>query len=393
MTIYHTCPNCGASGLTVFYEIDRVPVHSVLLLTTQDEAINYPTGDIKLGFCDSCGFISNVVFDPGLHEYSSRYEATQSFSPTFTAFSTRLANHLIERHNLHSKDIIEIGCGQGEFLTQLAEMGDNRGIGFDPAYVDERSTSTAKDRITFIPDFYSEKYTDQNADFVVCKMTLEHIPRTADFVNMVRRSVGDRHETVIFFQVPNVRRVLRDVAFWDIYYEHCSYFSLGSLARLFRRCGFDVIDLVADYDDQYVMIEAKPASGAGSPRLSQEDDLDDLRRDLAYFVEQVPARLDQWRGVLDRIRDNHQRAVIWGGGSKGVSFLTTLGIRDEIPYAVDINPHKNGMYMAGTGQQTVLPEFLKDYRPDLVIVMNPIYCAEIQQKLDDLGVTAELMSV
>ena len=147
------CPNCKIPGMTVFYEIKKVPVHSVLLLTTRDEAVSYPTGDIALGFCESCGFISNVAFDPDLHEYSSRYEATQSYSPTFTAFATRLANRLIERHDLREKDIIEIGCGQGEFLIQLCELGENRGTGFDPAYLSERLTSPAKDRITFIADF------------------------------------------------------------------------------------------------------------------------------------------------------------------------------------------------------------------------------------------------
>jgi hypothetical protein len=49
--------------------------------------------------------------------------------------------------------------------------------------------------------------------------------------------------------------------------------------------------------------------------------------------------------------------------------------------------------MAGTGQEIVAPEFLKRYRPDVVIVMNPVYCNEIQQDLDRMGVTAELMPV
>jgi hypothetical protein len=60
---------------------------------------------------------------------------------------------------------------------------------------------------------------------------------------------------------------------------------------------------------------------------------------------------------------------------------------------VDINPYKHGTYMAGTGQEIVGPEFLREYRPDVVIVMNPIYCNEIQQNLDRIGVTAELMPV
>ena len=94
---------------------------------------------IALAFRPACGFISNVAFDPSLQEYSSGYEATQSFSPTFNAFAHRLARQLVDQYDLHGKEIIEIGCGQGEFLTTLCELGDNRGVGFDPAYVGGRT--------------------------------------------------------------------------------------------------------------------------------------------------------------------------------------------------------------------------------------------------------------
>ncbi|HEX9438451.1 MAG TPA: SAM-dependent methyltransferase, partial [Roseiflexaceae bacterium] len=113
--------------MSVFFELQQVPAHSVLLMPTRENALGYPKGDIRLGFCDTCGFISNVAFDPGLNEYSSRYEETQGFSATFNAFARNLAAGLIERYDLHGKDLIEIGCGKGEFLTLLCEMGDNRG--------------------------------------------------------------------------------------------------------------------------------------------------------------------------------------------------------------------------------------------------------------------------
>jgi SAM-dependent methyltransferase len=377
----------------MFHELESVPVHSVLLLSTREEALNYPTGDIVLGFCPACGFISNVAFDSSLQEYSSGYEATQAFSPTFNAFAHRLAKRLIDQYDLHGKDIIEIGCGQGEFLTMLCELGGNRGVGFDPAYVGLRTESQAQSRITFVKDFYSEKYADYRGDFVCCKMTLEHIQQPADFVSTVRRSLGDQSGTIVFFQVPDVSRILRERAFWDIYYEHCSYFSPGSLARLFRKCGFDVIRLAKEYDGQYLMIEARPGDGMGGASLEQEDDLGDLARAVADFSQDCPHKLDVWRRDLHRIGQNGRRAVIWGAGSKGVAFLTTLNVQDEIEYAVDVNPYKHGTYMAGTGQEIVGPEFLRAYRPDVVIVMNPIYCNEIQRDLDGMGITAELMPV
>jgi hypothetical protein len=49
--------------------------------------------------------------------------------------------------------------------------------------------------------------------------------------------------------------------------------------------------------------------------------------------------------------------------------------------------------MAGTGQQIVAPDFLTDYRPDLVLVMNPVYRAEIQRDLESRGLSPELLPV
>ena len=80
-----TCRGCGARDVTVFYEATGVPAHSVLLMPTREEAVGYPRGDVRLGLCRACGFISNVAFDPSLHQYSGRYEETQGFSATFNA--------------------------------------------------------------------------------------------------------------------------------------------------------------------------------------------------------------------------------------------------------------------------------------------------------------------
>jgi hypothetical protein len=83
--------------------------------------------------------------------------------------------------------------------------------------------------------------------------------------------------------------------------------------------------------------------------------------------------------------------VVWGGGSKGVMFLNTLRPERGVEYMVDINPRKRGMYVAGTGQQIVSPEFLRAYRPDTVIIMNAIYGEEIRGQLDRLEVKAEIL--
>ena len=55
--------------------------------------------------------------------------------------------------------------------------------------------------------------------------------------------MSEQNPTLVFFEVPDTMRILREGAFWDIYYEHCSYFTPGSLARRFRRTGFDINEL------------------------------------------------------------------------------------------------------------------------------------------------------
>lgn len=374
--------------MTVFHRVTGVPVHSVRLIRTREAALAAPRGDIELGFCGACGFTANLAYDPHLSDYSQGYEPTQAFSPAFNRFHKDLAARLIERHGLRNKTIIEIGCGQGEFLALLCAMGDNRGTGFDPAYVD-RGDGPADGRMTVVPEVFSEAHPQAQADFYACKMTLEHIREADEFVAMVRRAVGGRRDAVVFFQVPDATRILREIAFWDIYYEHVSYFAPRSLAALLERCGFEVLDVGAGFDGQYLMIEARPGAGDGAARHG--GDPSTLAGDVERFRAEYPAIAGRWRGYLRAMQGDGLRVVLWGGGSKAVAFLTALGLGDEIACAVDINPRKAGTYLAGTGHPVVAPESLSAAAPDVVIVMNPVYTGEIRDELRRLGLSPRLV--
>ena len=387
-----SCPNCGGHDVHRFYEAKDIPVHSCLLMDTRDEAVSYPRHELRLGFCDTCGFIYNTVFDPGRHEYSPRYEETQGFSPHFNSFASSLAERLVRQYNIRDRDVLEIGCGKGEFLTLLCRLGPNRGIGIDPAFVPQRSVDAGRD-VQFIQDFYGERYAHLPADVVCCRHTLEHIAPTGEFMRTLRRTIGDRSETLVFFEVPDVMRELREGAFWDLYYEHCSYFSGGSLARLFRRSGFDLVELYTDYGNQYLMVIATPALEGPQVPVDGEDDLGALRDAVDSFGAVCGERMCYWRERIVQDLDSGQRTVVWGSGSKGVAFLTTLGLVDEIEYVVDINPYKHGKFMPGTGQRIIAPEYLVDYQPATIIIMNPVYLEEISRDLDRLGVEAELVTV
>jgi hypothetical protein len=387
----HICPNCGHQGLHIFYEVRNVPVHSCLMMPSQEEAINFPCGDLVLGFCDHCGFITNVEFDSKWSAYAPNYEDQQSFSPTFNKFARDLANNLVAKYDLHNKDIIEIGCSKGDFLILLCELGNNRGVGIDPSVVPGRVESEAADRVTFIQEYYSASHAKYVGDFICCRHTLEHIQPTAEFVSTVRQSIGERKDTAFFLEIPNNTRVLQDLAFEDIYYEHCSYFSPGALARVFRASGFEVTDLYLAYDDQYLLIEAKPVDTTSDKIYPLEETVAQVAEDVKHFTRNIQTKLDNWRLNLQKWKAENQRVVVWGSGSKCVAFLTTLDTIDKIEYVVDINPHRHGKFIPGVGKQIMSPEFLKDYQPDKIIVMNSIYCDEIQQMLQQMGVSTELV--
>lgn len=387
---HRNCPGCGSMDVSIFYDVQQVPAHSVLLMPTRRTAINYPKGNIVLGFCHNCGFISNFAFDRHLLEYSPKCEESQGFSPTFNHFHRRLADYLIDKYDLRNKHIIEIGCGKGEFLNLLCRLGDNRAIGFDPAYVPDRNHDPAERKITFIQDFFSDKYNICKADFICCKMTLEHIHQTANFMNTLRRSIDDQAQTPVFFQIPDAERILRQVAFWDIYYEHCSYFTSEALIRLFENCGFDVLNTWTDYNAQYLMIEAVAGDNSGSAEIDNTSAIHRTEELVCYFAENYQSKLHRWKVYLNDLYTNRQKVVLWGASSKAVAFLTTLRIYDHIEYVVDINTYRSGSYIAGTGQKIVAPEFLRDYKPDVVIVMNPIYKEEIRHTIDDMGLKPEL---
>jgi SAM-dependent methyltransferase len=386
------CPACGSAGLELFYSQPKVPSHSCLLMPTRDAALEFPSGRIDLGLCAACGFIANVSVDPALQAYSASYEETQGFSPRFREFAEDLARRWVERFDLRGRHVVEIGCGKGEFLTTICRLGGNRGTGIDPAIVAERTDSSQP--IDWLCEYYSdERHGDllATADAVICRHTLEHIPGVEDFMRTLRRGV--RGGTTILFELPDAVRVLREQAFWDVYYEHCSYFSPGSLARLFRRTGFEVLAVELDYDDQYILLEARPADDPPGAPLELEEDVDEMRREVAHFEEQLAATLAEWNGLLADLRGRGDRAALWGSGSKAVAFLSTLDAGDEVGAVVDINPYRHGKYLAGVGHRISAPASLRDYRPDVVIAMNPIYLDEIRRDLDELGLAPRLVAV
>jgi SAM-dependent methyltransferase len=383
-----TCIICGGHVASPFLTIRGIPVHCNLLWPEASGARSAPRGDLELVSCPECGHVFNASFDPGLMEYTQAYENSLHFSPRFQGYAVDLADRLIRRYAVRSKTVIDIGCGKGEFLALLCEKGGNKGFGFDPSFVPENLPPSQADRLTIIRDFYSERYSSYGGDLFICRHVIEHIEHPPVFVRSISRAVASRPDAILFFEVPNVLYTLRDLGIWDLIYEHRSYFSPPSLARLCADGGFEVLESGELYGGQFLGVDLCRSRPGQSADRSSGDEISSL---ASRFATRYRDKMEHWETVLGNFARQGKRLVVWGGGSKGVTFLNIVPGAETIRHVVDVNPRKKGMYVSGTGQEIVQPGALRQIQPDVVVIMNRLYEEEIRAGLRELRLDAEIL--
>ncbi len=387
------CPSCGAKSLSTFYVSKKVPVYANSLMNTKEEAIRFPEGDIQLALCQCCGFITNVLFKNNLIDYTLNYESQQAYSPTFMKYLSDLSMYLIKKYDLYQKKITDIGCGKGDFLSLISKIGNNVGIGIDPAYIDRKQSDLTYPNVSYVREYLSEEHKKYFGDFISCRHTLEHIVNDNDFIILIRKIIDDQLDKIVFFEVPDVNRILRESAFWDIYYEHPSYFSPGSMENLFRSSDFDVQNIKTAYNNQYLLLEAKPINSISKKRELNEEKITDIKNSVIIFKENVNKKIKYYKSKVYDFFQNEEKTVIWGSGSKCISFMTSLDIVDCIEYVVDINPYRWGKFLPTFGTEIKPPEFLREYNPDSVIIMNHIYEQEINNMLGEMSLRPSIISL
>ena len=382
------CWSCGATSITPIFSIEGIALSSLILMDSAEQAHSFPKGDLELVVCRSCGFIYNRLFKPENVDYTMPYEESQAYSPRFREFEEELVDHLVTDYELANKDIFEIGCGKASFLETLCRRAGARGLGIDPSF--EPGRIPADVEVTGLREFFDEDHTHLTGDLICCRHTLEHIQPVAEFMSLVRQSAASRSDSVIFFEIPDADRILDEGAFWDVYYEHCSYFTLPSLSNLFRSRGFEILRLQRGYDDQYLLIDAR----VGPVDISVDNaEVEKVVAKAERFGAAVDAEVKNWRDLVTSSDADGRSVVLWGASSKAVGFLSAIGADHTVDAAVDINPFKQGKFLPGSGHAVVGPEALPDLKPDLVVVMNPIYVPEITLMLNDLGLQPEIRAL
>ncbi|MCZ7663014.1 MAG: class I SAM-dependent methyltransferase [Thermoleophilia bacterium] len=375
--------------METFYRGGSVPVFCNVLHADSETARRSPTGVIRLGYCRSCGHVHNIAFDPDLVSYGPGYENSLDFSPSFRDYMRMLAADLVERHGLRGKDIVEIGCGRGEFLRELCEAAGSRGVGFDPSLMEDVAPPAG---VTLLRDLYSASYSDVRADFVCSRHMLEQLPDPRNFVEQLREVLGGRGHVRFFFEVPNGAFVFSELSLWDVIYEHVSLFTGPSLARLFEISGFAVSRLFTSFSGRFLCVEAS-LGGASGGRLAYIENSPEApgAEDVGAFAARCAGKLTGWNRHLALWIEKRTRIVVWGAGSKGIMFVNLVEDPGAVAALVDINPRKQGLFAPGTGHRILSPEELPALRPDVVLVMNRVYEHEIGEGLAGQGLWPELL--
>lgn len=381
------CQACGAATIEKILPLRSVPLYCNVLWEDRELAANTPRGSLLLTICRTCGHVFNQAFELDRIQYDTSYDNSLHYSEHFSGYAQDLARRLVAKYSVRDKFVVDIGCGLGKFLELLCRVGGNRGQGFDRSCPADTSIVAEDVDLTFVPEFFSHKHLLEPIDFLCCRQVLEHIANPSEFLAELTRSPAVTPDTILFFEVPNSAYTFQDDGIWDLIYEHCSYFSKQSFVALFERCGFEVITTSDLFSEQYLGLEARLARGNGRrPSIARTG------TSLgAHFADKYCAKVSYWRAAIAEWAKAGERIVIWGAGSKGVSFLDTLR-PNPLEFAVDLNPCKAGKFLPGSGAQVVAPEFLTEYRPDRVILMNAVYRNEVSETLSRLGLSPTLVA-
>jgi C-methyltransferase C-terminal domain/Methyltransferase domain len=376
-----SCPSCAGSELAAILHWPSIPVNAALFPQTRQDSLAVPRGSFRLVACAACGLLFNADHDEVLVEYSPRCVETQSCSPRHREFTDALAREWVERYDLRDTTVIEIGSGpDATFLRTMCELTGAPGIAVDPA-----CTPGSDGVVTLLAERFTEAHAELPGGALVCRHTLEHVPEVASFLAATRTWAAQHPGSPVLFEVPDTGRILSHGAFWDLYYEHCSYFTRATLEGAFRRAGLEPERTRLEFDGQFLVLEAV----VGSADPAAHPPADSVVEAAEAFARTITARIESAAHALRGLA-GEGNLVLWQAGGKALAVLTLTGVDDAVAGLVDGNPAKRGLYLPGTAWSILGPQDVPALAPRHVVVMNTAYVDEIAATLAETGVTASV---
>lgn len=384
----NSCPICKSINVVKFLSRKNLPVHQNLLFSDQKSAVSANRGDLNLKICRECDFVFNSTFDLSKLSYGEKYDNTQDLSPYFHNYVSNLAKSIIQDKKIQNCNIVEIGCGKGSFLRKLVESEEwkNTGYGFDPSY--QGPEIDLDGRLNFQKRFYDCDCTNVDADVIVCRHVIEHVPDPVNLLKMIKKSLNPSKKVHIFFETPTVEWILKNKVLYDFFYEHCSYFSENSISIAFEISGFKIEKIKTIFNGQYLWLEAINTTEKIQPRKISNS-LEILA--LKYSADENKLKNNWTKKVQELTLDSP--IAIWGAGAKGVTFANLIDPKREyIDCIIDVNVNKQNKFLPGTGHPIIKYQDIPSRKINKVILMNPNYYNEILNLLKKSKIEVDLIN-
>jgi hypothetical protein len=343
--------NASDDALREVYRAEQLPVLQNRMFASAEAARACARGDVVLVQSDESGLIFNRAFRPELVEYDADYQNEQGLSGAFARHLDAVLD--VMRRHFAGTSLLEVGCGKGLFLERLLGAGFDV-TGLDPTY------EGSNPRV--IREFFTPE-VGIRAEGIVLRHVLEHVQDPVAFLPACARPTAARHD-LHRGAVPRLDRVAPRLV------RHLLRARQLLPARRLRahvRHGPRGPGILCR---PYLYVVADLAT-LRAPRRPRDD------------VFSLP------RGSCRRSRRAERacgpataaRARSGAGASKGVIFALLMeraGVR--IDTVIDINPAKQGRYLAATGLRVQSPDEAMAHLPAGadVFVMNSNYRDEIE---------------
>lgn len=353
------CKECRVCGTTLpekpFLVLDRMPALAQNLPGPDNLAADAGI-DIRMFQCRDCGLVQ--LDCPPVGYYRDVIRAGGG-TTTMRALRREQYRDFITKCGLEGKRILEVGCGQGEFLEML-EGFPVRGYGIEnnPDLV-VRAREKGLNVTCDFAEGSGHRIPGGPFDAFMQFNFIEHQPDPNGMVRCIRENLVPRGCGLV--TAPCFEYIRKDCVY-EVMRDHLSYFSERSLRLLFERNGFDVLEsgfVNANRDTVYVMVRLQEM-------MTQEtfrSNLQDVRADLNAFV-------------AERTSDG-RRLAFWAASHQCFTASALLEHPERVRYIVDSAVFKQGRFSPVSHIPIVPPETFFADPPETVLVTAPGYTDEI----------------
>jgi 2-polyprenyl-3-methyl-5-hydroxy-6-metoxy-1,4-benzoquinol methylase len=386
------CRFCKTALEHIFIDLVNSPASNSFLSREQldEPEIFFP---LKVYTCHNCFLVQVDEYKKSDAIFNSEYVYFSSYSKTWLQHAKSYAAMMIERFEFNgNSQVIEIASNDGYLLQYFQDQGIPV-LGIEPT---ANTAQVAMEKgITSVVDFFGVKLAEQltakglYADLLLGNNVLAHVPDIVDFVKGMKIILAP--EGVITMEFPHLMQLVDNSQVDTIYHEHFSYLSFTTVKKIFKAAGLSVFDV-----DEI-------STHGGSLRIYAKHE-EDLSKEITPAVHALAAKeetagmmnLDYYKGFQQRAftiktafvdflltrKKEGKIIAAYGAAAKGNTLLNYCGVKsDLIDYVVDANPHKQGKYLPGSHIPVVNEQFLKDNKPDFVIIFPWNIKEEIQRQL------------